>query len=149
MEERAATDADFEALWALHVQTLGGYVGATWGWDEDDQRRRFSENWNPSRTRLLLERGAIAAAWQTEIRPDHVYLLSIEVAPAWQGHGLGSQLVLRVVSEAAALGKPTRLRVLKANPRAMRLYLRLGFSQFDEGPTHCELSTEAGLQAAR
>jgi GNAT superfamily N-acetyltransferase len=142
VEERAPLDSDFEELWRLHVATMGAYVGATWGWDEADQRRRFREAWPEVKAgRLSVSHGAIAAAWRTKTAADHVWLSALEVAAAWQGRGIGSQIVLRVVSEAAAKGLPTQLQVLKVNTRAARLYLRLGFTQIAATATHYELSS--------
>lgn len=53
-------------------------------------------------------------------------LVQVQVAPGWQGRGLGEALVRRLQEEAAAQRCCVVLDVLKGNP-ARRLYERLGF----------------------
>ncbi len=52
--------------------------------------------------------------------------MQIQIAPALQGQGLGTALLLECIAQARAAGKDITLHVLKANP-ARRLYERLGF----------------------
>jgi RimJ/RimL family protein N-acetyltransferase len=56
---------------------------------------------------------------------DAQQLISMWVAPAVRGHGVGRALVGRVVAEAA--GRPLWLRVMDGNETAIRLYERCGF----------------------
>jgi hypothetical protein len=41
IEERAATDVDYDALWRLHVDTMKTYVAATYGWVDSVQESMF------------------------------------------------------------------------------------------------------------
>lgn len=59
--------------------------------------------------------------------------------PEFQGRGIGTKLIQAVMGEAAGLGLPLRLQVLKAN-RARRLYERLGFHVYAETATHLQMS---------
>jgi ribosomal protein S18 acetylase RimI-like enzyme len=59
------------------------------------------------------------------------HLIQVQLKPAWQGQGLGAQLIQSVVNEARNTGVSLRLNVLKANP-ALRLYERLGFFVVEE-----------------
>lgn len=54
-------------------------------------------------------------------------LVQIQIAPAWQGAGIGSHLVRALLEQARQAGAVVRLSVLKANP-ARQLYERLGFA---------------------
>jgi hypothetical protein len=45
-----------------------------------------------------------------------------------------------VMDEARELGLPTRLRVLKVNPRARKFYERLGFKMVRESDAHDHLA---------
>jgi ribosomal protein S18 acetylase RimI-like enzyme len=59
------------------------------------------------------------------------HLIQVQLKPAWQGQGLGAQLIQSVINEARNTGASLSLNVLKANP-ALRLYERLGFLVVEE-----------------
>lgn len=55
------------------------------------------------------------------------YLSQIQLLPAWQRRGLGTEIVQGVLADATESGAAVSLSVLKVSP-AVRLYERLGFS---------------------
>jgi len=60
---------------------------------------------------------------------DEMHLLNVTVAPEWQGHGLGHQLLDAVQHRATAERLASLwLEVRESNHRARALYLRRGFS---------------------
>ncbi len=140
--ERSVTDADFDALYDLHVASMRDYIAATYGWDDAVQRQMFDAAWPRMPHRRVLTIGAaVVATWVVEQRPTDLYLVIIEIAPAYQSRGLGTRIVGELLDAAKAKGVPAALRVLKANPRARRLYERLGFVATGETPTHVEMAT--------
>jgi ribosomal protein S18 acetylase RimI-like enzyme len=60
---------------------------------------------------------------------SHVELRVIDITllPERQGHGIGTELLRRLIDEGATAGVPVRLTVARDNPRAIALYRRLGF----------------------
>ncbi|WP_373284643.1 GNAT family N-acetyltransferase [Kroppenstedtia guangzhouensis] len=62
-----------------------------------------------------------------EERSDIYFLQHIELLPQFQGKGIGSKLICRLINKARKKNVPVSLTVLKQNP-AIRLYKRLGFS---------------------
>src|SRR5262245_42576261 len=78
IEERPATDADYDALWRLHIDTMQAYVAATYGWEDAVQESMFREDWRrrPGR-RILVDRGTgrVVAVWLVERRTDEVFLV--------------------------------------------------------------------------
>ena len=61
---------------------------------------------------------------------DELHLLNITVAPAWQGRGLGNELLDAVQAQARRRGLASLfLEVRQSNVRARALYERRGFLQ--------------------
>lgn len=68
---------------------------------------------------------------QASLRRSHVRSLGIGIAPAWQGKGLGRQLMHRLIDWADNWGGVLRIElwVHVDNERAIALYKSLGFEQ--------------------
>src|SRR5882757_5443639 len=58
---------------------------------------------------------------------DEIFLGLIELAPEYQGRGIGSRLIRELIDGAG--GKRVTLSVLGVNDRAYQLYRRLGFTE--------------------
>jgi ribosomal protein S18 acetylase RimI-like enzyme len=140
---REASEGDREFLWRLHRATMKDYVAATWGWDERFQREFFDERFEPKGLRIVVVGGEDAGMIATARRAEAVELVSIRVAPAFQGRGIGAGLVEDVLAQAREEGLRVELSVLKANPRAKELYERLGFEVSGETDTHHRMSSSA------
>lgn len=57
-----------------------------------------------------------------------VPLLGLGLADAWQGRGLGEQMLARLIADARAAGRmAVELTTVPGNDRALALYLRAGF----------------------
>lgn len=125
---RQATVADSDYLFNLHRATMRDYVDATWGWNDEWQRDYFDKKYDPDVSRIICVFDQYAGVLVTEDRPEELYLALIEVAPTYQGRGIGSAIIADLQAQAAAGHKPLALHVLKANVAAQRLYERLGFA---------------------
>jgi GNAT superfamily N-acetyltransferase len=135
--EREATDADYDELWRLHIDTMRLYVTATYGWVEAVQERLFREAWQwKAGQRVLVEGDAVVANWLVTRRTGDLLVAFIRVRSSHQRRGIGTRILRRALDVAAASGVPVRLQVMKANPDAQRLYGQLGFVVESESPTH-------------
>jgi pimeloyl-ACP methyl ester carboxylesterase len=66
---------------------------------------------------------------ETREAPDHLLIVNVAVAPAWQGLGLGRRLMAKAEALARAAGLPElRLYTNGAFARNLRLYRDLGFA---------------------
>lgn len=133
---RPATADDRKFLWELHRTSIRPYVEATWGWDEAWQVAHFRERFDPAQFEIVEMEGTAVGCLRVERRPDALFLSVIEIAPAYQGRGIGTSLIRSLMAEAAGRGQPVELQVLRANPAARRLYERLGFVLTSESETH-------------
>lgn len=77
-------------------------------------------------------RGVIEKTWGWD---DSLHIVELQLLPEMQGKGIGSAVVRHLIQHGAGLGLPVTLSVVPANPRAQRLYERLGFEVTGvEGP---------------
>ena len=138
-----ATDADYDFIWRVASTTMREYVHAIWGWDDDWQEQRFRAKFEASRWQVITVEGQSVGVMSvgrhaSSISLDYLYLL-----PSFQGHGIGSTVVRRLIAEAHSQGVPLTLDVLRSNPNALRLYERLGLRVVIENEERFFLSTNA------
>lgn len=85
----------------------------------------------PPQGRLLLATDADRPVGCVALRPaggNSCEMKRLFVRPAWQGHGLGRSLALRVISEARNIGYSNmKLDTLSTMQPAIQLYESLGF----------------------
>ena len=136
---RPASHGDYDFLWWLHGATMRAYVDAIWGWDEAFQRQYFRDHFDPARMEIVERAGEAAGYISVERREEFIFLGAIEIAPDFQGQGIGTGLIRDLQDEAQGRGIPLKLRVLQGNP-ARRLYERLGFAAMGETETHIMMS---------
>ena len=103
---RPATVDDYDFLRWLHRATLREYVDQTWGWDEDRQATLFRERFDPSRDQIVLVDGQHAGVLRVERREGGLFLASLLIAPAYQGHGVGTAILEDLKAEAARGSAP-------------------------------------------
>jgi GNAT superfamily N-acetyltransferase len=131
---RAATEADCEFLWCLTATTMRGYIAAVAVWEEGLQEQQFWCTFDPARWRVLTVDGEDVGGFAAHHHPQALYLSDLYLLPEFQGCGIGSAIIKMLSAEVWAMGKPLILQVLDSNPRARRLYERLGFSCVGPSP---------------
>jgi ribosomal protein S18 acetylase RimI-like enzyme len=147
--ERAVADQDLPELWRIHAETMRDYVAATYGWDDTVQEEMFRDDWERKRDRrVLIDGDCIVAVWQVVRRDGQLFLGSIEVTPSYQGRGIGTAILTRLLADAASAGLTAALTVMKVNTRARQLYERLGFAVAGETATHLQMTVGATLAPA-
>jgi GNAT superfamily N-acetyltransferase len=121
----SADDKSF--VFEVTEDAMRSYVEQAFGsWDRDRQRHRSDALFDPATYRLIVADGRRAGILVVENRPAEVFLARIFLLPDFQRRGIGSVLVRQLIDRAAAERKPLRLRVLRVNVDARRLYERLG-----------------------
>lgn len=134
---RPAQPADLDFLFDMHRATTRRLVEDTWGqWDEPWQRQRFEQVFKPEELLIIQAEGADVGVLRVQDRAEEIFLAVIEILPAYQKRGIGTQVIRQLLARAERQQKPVALRVLKANVDARRLYQRLGFGVTGETETH-------------
>ena len=137
---RAARPDDYGFAKQIYYQTMRWIIERLFGWDEDREDRKFAEQFKREEVRIIAADGRDVGWMQTQLRDDAVYLGQLYVTPAWQGRGIGSEVLGRLIAEAREQGKAITLSVVKINP-ALRLYEAHGFrvTHDDEYKYHMRL----------
>lgn len=130
---------DFDRLFDVHRQAMRPYVEQVWSWDERWQAAHFREHFDPAARQVICCGERVIGFLDVVHEAGAVVLRSIEIEPEFHGRGIGSELLRRVIADADHAGLPVKLRVLKVNSGAMRLYERLGFVQVGETETHFQM----------
>ena len=124
---RQATDADSDALFALHRAALGPYIEAVFGpWDDEVQARFHREWFDAERVQVVEASGALIGVLDCTVTADELRLDRVAIEPAHQNRGIGTAVVTDLLQQADERGLATTLEVFDLNP-ARHLYERLGF----------------------
>lgn len=98
---------------ALHLDRAAHEVG-------------FPEKWKLPEVRIITVDGSAIGWLQTTIDEDALFLGQLYLARSFQRQGIGTEVLHRLIAQAARAPLPIKLTVVKINP-ALRLYQRLGF----------------------
>ncbi|MBV7482687.1 GNAT family N-acetyltransferase [Bordetella sp. BOR01] len=144
---RPALESDLPYLLALRRQTMDAHLASS-GLPADDAAHltRICYHWEDARV-VLLD-GAPAGLLKSYRGPSAWHVVQLQVAPEYQGQGLGARLLRQVLTQADAAGLPTQLDVLKTNP-ARRLYERLGFRIVADTGVEYHMERAAGCDAGQ
>jgi ribosomal protein S18 acetylase RimI-like enzyme len=74
--------------------------------------------------------------------PDALEVGEIQIAPPFQGKGIGTQILHKTIAQARARRKKVSLSTGMKNTRALELYIRLGFRCVGQTETHNRLEFE-------
>ena len=142
---RPATADDHDFIVDVNRAAMGPYLGATFGWNEAKQSVCFDEGFDPSGGQVIQVDGVDVGELLVEVRPHELVVARLALLPDWQGRGIGSAIVRKLVERARELESALVLRVFKTNPRAARLYESLGFVRTGESATDVSMRLEPKL----
>jgi ribosomal protein S18 acetylase RimI-like enzyme len=143
---RASGPEDEGFLYQLYASTRADEVAA-FGWNEAQQtaflnmqfgaQQRAYEWQFPGAEHSVILSGGEMIGRLIVVRTDaEIRLTDITLLPAHRNAGVGTFLIKELQAQAEAARLPLRLRVMRTNVAAHRLYERLDFSSADESDTH-------------
>ena len=139
-----ASSEDEAWLEGLRRRAYADLFKMTWGgWDEARHLRQFSESIGRGHISIIEVDGERIGMIQLLDHSDAVEIAEIQIDPSHQDRGIGTSVLVGVISNANARGRDVRLSVGLMNPRAIKLYERLGFSSVRQSETHCHMRFRA------
>lgn len=111
-----------EELSLLDPAQRDAFLELQWRARQRDYRARY-----PGAEDEIVVVGGVSAGHLLVARGEgELVVVDIALLPEFRGRGIGSQLLCRLLDEAAGRGMVVQLHVALSNP-ALRLYRRLGF----------------------
>lgn len=136
---RKARAGDSEFIFAIKKEAFRDYVEQVSGWDEYHQRELHNTRFASHDFRIIQFRGIDVGFFATSSASGAVKLHQLFILPEYQGRGIGSACMTRIVDEANLTQKPVMLQALKINTRAIAFYQRLGFTIADDDARHVQM----------
>jgi GNAT superfamily N-acetyltransferase len=131
---RRASDLDAAAIHDLVVRAYGHYtalIGRTPIPMLADHAAAVREHevW------VLIAGERLVGVLELELRPDHLWIENVAVAPDWQGRGLGRRLLAQAEAEATRLGLPElRLLTNERYTANIAIYEHYGYAETHRSP---------------
>jgi GNAT superfamily N-acetyltransferase len=128
---REAEEGDKQALAELRIAAMKESLENINRFNPVTARNRFLANFAAEKTKKILINGDLAGFYVLQNKNDHYYLDHFYLHPAFQGVGLGSE-ILRIIQQLAIEDHlPIRLGALRGS-RSNAFYLKHGFSYTHE-----------------
>lgn len=125
---QASTDKDNVWLDKLRRAAYLDLFIATWGgWDEVRYQRHWTWTMEKGHISIIKLDETYAGMVQVLEEEESVEIAEIQVLPEFQGKGIGTQVLSKIVEDAHSNNRPVTLSVGKKNDRAIALYHCLGF----------------------
>ena len=142
MEElsfRKAYASDSEFVFTVKKAAYREYVEQVWGWNDSYQRKRHNQEFASYDYRIIQFCETDVGFLITSCTPDTLKVNQLFILPEYQGKGIGSACMTRIVNDANLEGKSVTLQVLKVNARGVDLYQRLGFTIVGEDSIYFQM----------
>ena len=142
MEElsiRKARASDSEFVFTVKKSAFREYVEQVWGWDDSYQRRLHNRRFAAQDVYIIRFREVSIGFLAVSHTSDTLKVNQLFILPEYQGKGIGSACMNRIIDDANLEQKSVVLQVLKVNTRGIAFYQRLGFTIVGESTTHVQM----------
>jgi GNAT superfamily N-acetyltransferase len=144
---RPAVSQDFEYCKRLYFTGMKKIIEEL-GLDMSAQAASFLQNWDLAEVRIIAVGNSDVGWLQSSVRDDGLFVAQLFVDDPFQGQGIGTEVMNRLIGEASRLNQAVCLAVVKTNP-ALRLYERLGFHITHEDDRKFYLKRNPDIAASR
>lgn len=120
----------------VHHAAYRETIEKMFGWDEELQDEYANRPFNEGGIHIVFTDDKPVGVVGWENKNEFFWLKELFILPEYQGRGIGSKIVLETIKRAKAVKKDIRLRTLKANLGAKKLYEKYGFRVSDATDIH-------------
>jgi GNAT superfamily N-acetyltransferase len=124
-------EEDADALVALRIEAMRESLERIGRFDPVRARERFLNGFEAAATRHIVLNDERVGFLVVKPRAEHLLLDHLYVLPAFQGRGIGGEVLLHVCAEALQARLPIRVGALRESA-SNRFYLRHGFVKVAE-----------------
>lgn len=136
---RVAESTDLESLDRLYTDNMKPHVERVASWNPD----MFRVNFEPAAIEVIEVTGRIAGFLKLVVKDDAIYLAELQLGKAYQGRGIGSSILEKLIDYACNKEMLVTLKVIRGNP-AEFFYRRYGFRNFTTTALHMHMSMLPG-----
>ena len=126
----------------LYLTTMRPYTEELMAWDEAKQSASFARQWEPKDVTIITFQQETIGWLQVAVTPWEIWLQQMFISPEYQGRGIGTAVLTRLLIDWNSRGVPVKLSVLRNNP-ARRFYERCGFAVVAEVGVKLEMRLSA------
>ncbi|MCA1623984.1 MAG: GNAT family N-acetyltransferase [Acidobacteria bacterium] len=142
--KRPAEATDMEFARSVHHRAYRDVVLKQYGtWNEKAQNDFFADVWYAATHQIVIYENVLCGYICVEYRDEDIHIRELVIDPEFQSKGIGTFLLREVIDDAEARQVPVRLGTQQAN-RAINLYRKLGFREFDRTETHVLMEWKSG-----
>ena len=142
---RSAEPIDQAWLEKLRREVYRELFNLTWGgWDEQRHQRHFSEFCKDGNIQVIEVHDTLVGVLQIFETEHALNMGEIQISPAYQGQGLGTQVLKDIIRSAKNTSKNVKLATGLKNAKALKLYKRLGFEETHRSETHIHMQYVVG-----
>ena len=125
------SESDFDALVAMRIAAMRESLERVGRFDPDRARERLRQTFAPEHTHMIYANGERVGFYALRPINDWASLDHLYIMPAFQGRGIGTEVMRLLLAEADHQMLPIKVGALKESA-SNRFYLRHGFVRTGE-----------------
>ncbi|MFB6181461.1 MAG: GNAT family N-acetyltransferase [Candidatus Magasanikbacteria bacterium] len=96
----------------------------------------YYEKFDLEDMQIIESNGTDVGRLRIERSPDQIYVWGVQILPWFQGKDIGTAIFKDLIEESNNSNTPIKLKVDKANDRAISFYKKFGFIQDEDKEKH-------------
>ncbi|UOB16507.1 GNAT family N-acetyltransferase [Abyssalbus ytuae] len=134
---RKANINDFNKTLIIKSNSLKPYIENIWGWNENEQFNLHAKNFHPENIQIIKYLNNCVGYFEILELENEIFIKNILIEKKHQNLGIGTYVINSIIKENKK--KVIKLKVLKINTKAQKLYFKSGFKIINKSKYHIEM----------